>query len=205
MTDRLRRKKQQAFTLFELLLVMTIVAIMVSAVVLTLNPDNSHRELEQEAKRLTEVLRQLGDEAVFQGQELGVVFQENHYQFAAWNRKDERWLPMDTDPVFRPYTLPEPVLLVLTAEEVPYSLAKQDDAALEETENLVNDSVTEQGINDKTDDTPQSVPSAWFLSSGEITPFVLELFTENDPGRRYKITVSAMGDIVLEMPDAPHG
>lgn len=204
MTAPQRRKKQQAFTLFELLLVMTIVAIMMSAVVLTLNPDNSHRELEQEAKRLTEVLRQLGDEAVFQGQELGVVFQENHYEFVAWNRKDERWLPMNTDPVFRPYTLPEPVLLILTAEDIPYSLAKQDDTA-EETSNRVRDSAIDQGLDDKTDATPQSVPSVWFLSSGEVTPFVLELLTENDPGRRYKITASATGDIALEMPDAPHG
>jgi len=108
----IQQPKQQGFTLLELLLVIVIVAIMSAAVVITMNPDNTHRELEKEARRLTQVLRQLADESIFQGQEFGVSFDEEKYTFFVWNREENQWQAYEQPPVFRSYALPEPFIMV---------------------------------------------------------------------------------------------
>lgn len=198
-------RRQRAFTLFELLLVMTIVAIMVSAVVFSMNPDNSHRELEREAKRLTEILREVADDAVFQDHELGLVLDENQYAFLVWDRKEQHWLPMENDSVFRPYKLPESVRMRITVEDIPYSLLTPSEENVEESSieqpSESETSTRRAGAQDA--DASREGAQAWLLSSGEITPFVIELSSKDEPLRRYTISASAMGEIVLENTHAP--
>jgi general secretion pathway protein H len=182
--------KQQGFTLLELLLVIVIVSIVSAAVVITMNPDNTHRELEKEARRLTQVLRQLADEAIFQGQEFGVTFQEEEYTFLIWDRETNQWQSYEQAPVFRSYTLPEPFVMLLEAEDILYSLKKK--------QNTSDDSQEPFG----TEETEISPPNAWFLSSGEITPFSISIFSEGDDQRRYLISANAVGEITLQTPSS---
>lgn len=201
MTDRPGRQRDQGFTLFELLLVMSIVAIMVSVVVLSLSPDNSHRELEREAKRLTEVLRQAADEAVFQDRELGLVLEETQYHFVSWDREKQRWLPLENDTVLRAYQLPESVRLHIIATDIPYSLLTPSENEVEAGMVSSSDSGALSAQADNADSSREDA-QVWFLSSAEVTPFVIELSNKDEPLRRYTITASAMGDLVLDKPHA---
>lgn len=180
--------RQQGFTLLELLLVIVIVSIVSAAVVITMNPDNTHRELEKEARRLTQVLRQLADESLFQGQEFGVRFQEEEYAFFIWDRETNQWQGYEQAPVFRSYTLPEPFVMLFEAEDISYSLKKKKNTREDSQESF------------STEETETSPPNAWFLSSGEITPFSISMFSEGDSERRYLISANAVGDITLQTP-----
>lgn len=180
--------RQQGFTLLELLLVIVIVSIVSAAVVITMNPDNTHRELEKEARRLTQVLRQLADESLFQGQEFGVRFQEEEYAFFIWDRETNQWQGYEQAPVFRSYTLPEPFVMLFEAEDISYSLKKKKNTPEDSQESF------------STEETETSPPNAWFLSSGEITPFSISMFSEGDSERRYLISANAVGDITLQTP-----
>jgi general secretion pathway protein H len=180
--------RQQGFTLLELLLVIVIVSIVSAAVVITMNPDNTHRELEKEARRLTQVLRQLADESLFQGQEFGVRFQEEEYAFFIWDRETNQWQGYEQAPVFRSYTLPEPFVMLFEAEDISYSLKKKKNTREDSQESF------------STEETETSPPNAWFLSSGEITPFSISMFSEGDSERRYLISANAVGDITIQTP-----
>jgi general secretion pathway protein H len=180
--------RQQGFTLLELLLVIVIVSIVSAAVVITMNPDNTHRELEKEARRLTQVLRQLADESLFQGQEFGVRFQEEEYAFFIWDRETNQWQGYEQAPVFRSYTLPEPFVMLFEAEDISYSLKKKKNTREDSQESF------------STEETETSPPNAWFLSSGEITPFSISMFSEGDSERRYLISANAVGEITLQTP-----
>jgi len=181
--------RQQGFTLLELLLVIVIVAIVSAAVVITMNPDNTHRELEKEARRLTQVLRQLADESLFQGQEFGVRFQEEEYAFFIWDRETNQWQSYEQAPVFRTYSLPEPFVMVFEAEDISYSLKKK---------NTPEDS--QESIS--SEEPEISPPNAWFLSSGEITPFSISMFSDGDSERRYLISATTVGEIALQTPNS---
>ena len=181
--------RQQGFTLLELLLVIVIVAIVSAAVVITLNPDNTHRELEKEARRLTQVLRQLADESLFQGQEFGVRFQEEEYAFFIWARETNQWQSYEQAPVFRTYSLPEPFVMVFEAEDIAYSLKKKNTS--EDSQEPVSSEEPEI-----------SPPNAWFLSSGEITPFTISIFSDGDSERRYLISANTVGEITLQTPNS---
>ena len=194
MTHRSHRQfVQQGFTLFELLLVIAVVAIMASAVVISLNPDNTHRDLEKEARRLAQVLRQLADESIFQGQEFGLLVKEDSYKFAVWDRDDNKWLAYNSGAVFRAYTLPDFIQISMSSEAISYSLGTAES-------DLSSGSVDQTGgVSESA--AAEIVPAAWFLSSGEITPFSLTLFVRDNSERRYKISANAVGEIILKTPD----
>ncbi|MBV1872493.1 MAG: type II secretion system minor pseudopilin GspH [Gammaproteobacteria bacterium] len=191
---RRQHNSERGFTLLELLLVIVIVAIVSAAVVITMNPDNTHRELETEARRLTQVLRQLADESIFQGQEFGVIFKESEYSFSIWDRDANQWQNFEQPPVYRTYALPEPFVLVFDAEEIAYSLKKKSTSSAE-------DNAEEIFIDDNEAKTIK--PNVWFLSSGEITPFSITVFAEDDSERRYLISANAVGEIFLQTPNSP--
>ena len=184
---------QQGFTLFELLLVIAVVAIMASAVVISLNPDNTHRDLEKEARRLAQVLRQLADEAIFQGQEFGLLVKEDSYKFAVWNRDDNKWLDFNSGAVFRDYALPDFIQMSMSSAAISYSL--------ELTKSDSNSTYADQMNGADESAAAEIVPAAWFLSSGEITPFSLTLFVRDNSERRYVISADAVGEIILKTPD----
>ncbi len=65
-----------------------------------------------------------------------------------------------------------------------------------------NDAAPASGQGAHAADASREGAQVWFLSSGEVTPFVIELSNKDEPLRRYTITASAMGEIVLDKPDA---
>jgi len=150
------------------MVVVLIIGIMLSVASLSLRSDSHAELLEREANRLVALLDLASQEAVMRGEQLAVRFTDDGYAFMLL--QNSRWLPLDDDRPLRPRRLPDDIRLRLELEDNP-------------PPSLINEE--------------SDLPQVFLLSSGEITPFVVTLYS---PGteRRFHIKGSLLGRLELE-------
>ena len=140
------RATAQGFTLLELLVVIIIVGVMVSAVSLTVG-GNETRQLKDEAQRLTALIDIASQEAILNAREMALQVESDGYQFLVFDDEAKKWQPIEAN-TLRPRELPENIEL----------------------------SVLVEGERAKTTRFGDPEPSrVWILSSGEMSPFILTL------------------------------
>ena len=136
--------RSHGFTLLEVLVVVIIIGVVISFAVLSVNNDD--KTLEEETRRLQALIELTGQEAVLQGRELALEFNDDSYEFLALG-EDNKWQPIKDDEVLRPRTLPDNLAMDYEPEGQKLTLKGMDE-----------------------EKTP---PRIYFLSSGEMTPFRL--------------------------------
>ncbi len=136
----------RGFTLIELLVVVVIIGIMVSFATLSLG-NNEARQAQETADRLQALVELAKEEALFNSENIGILFWHDGYAF--YHMENQQWAPMTDDMEFRPRTLPEGLSLALYLEglkaELPGRLGQR------------------------------KRPQVFILSSGEVTPFEVEI------------------------------
>ncbi|ROR29567.1 GspH/FimT family pseudopilin [Inmirania thermothiophila] len=95
----------RGFTLLELLVVLVIVGVAVSAAA-WVRHDPARARLAEEARRLAALVALARDEAVLRGTPLALELGPTGYRFLAWD--GAAWTPIATGPL-RPRRLPRPV------------------------------------------------------------------------------------------------
>lgn len=165
------RRDQGGFTLIEIIAVVFIIGITVSFAVLSIADRAQEDRLENEARRLAELLRLASDEAVLLGVELGLRSDGTQYQFMVIS-DEGAWLPYVTDGPLRQRKLPEGMQLEVTTEDF-------EPPPAEETKEL---------------------PQLLFLSSGELSPFQLRL-TALGADKAWQIEGELTGKIDLQPVD----
>lgn len=156
-------RAQRGFTLLEILAVVVIIAIIVSLAGLRLSARAVDERLAREAERLQVLLQLAADEAVVQGDEIGLLVAADGYAF--YHLEQNRWIPYETGPLHE-RQLPEGMSLHLTQDE--------DVGALQ----LPLPDTDDRNAGKKS---KQPVPQILLLSSGELTPFVLQLRMNGHP------------------------
>jgi len=156
-----RRWRQRGFTLLELLVVVFIIGLMSGYVVLSLDPGSARGGVDQESKRLYGLLRLAAQEAILQGQEVGVLVYHDRYEFVLAGL--EQWEPPDEGSTLQARQLPQGWRLELTQEgqAVP-PLNPQPKKEAEEGE-----------------EPKPLAPQIIFFSSGEITAFELRIYSDS--------------------------
>jgi general secretion pathway protein H len=98
---------QKGFTLLEMLVVLVVMAIGMSAVALAFRPD-ARRPLAQEAERLALLLEQAREESQLSGTSLAWEWRAGGYTFVRRDLTDNgpEWLPVVDDDIYRARTLP---------------------------------------------------------------------------------------------------
>lgn len=137
----------RGFTLLEIMVVLVIISIILTFA--TLSGDTGARQLENEARRLAALLNIASEETIMNSREYRVVFGANgysFYQFAGAGRWD-----LIEDDLLRPREFPEGYSLILTLEGEKIEPGKSD----------ADDLAAEAAV--------------YFLSSGEVTSFEVEL------------------------------
>jgi len=132
--------------LLELLVVIVIVGIIVAIATISFAPRD--QTLEKNADRLRALTLLAADEALMQGQEMGLTFFPGGYEFAVLDPTEGIWVRMTADEMFYPRQLDERLEMDLFIEDQQILLETGEPPAAEDYE-----------------------PQIFLLSSGEITPF----------------------------------
>lgn len=153
-----RRAAAAGFTLIELLVVLVLVGLLASLAVFTLGGDSRQREAENIVRELYLLMQSASEQAVLNNRELGLLFEDDGYRFLVFNETEGRWTA-PRERLFRPRTLPSWLVLDrYIASDVP-RLASSSDG-----------------------DSDRLLPDLVFFSSGETTPFQLEIVPDPDSG-----------------------
>ncbi len=148
-------KHENGFTLIELLAVLLIIGIVVSAATLAFG-DNQAERMQTKSKQLAALIDLAKEQAIFNSQELGVLFTKDSYDFYRLttvkdkNKKDKNvWVPIDQDRLLNKRILPDGLEyeLFLEGVEVNFSASKLKDIT----------------------------PHVFILSDGTVSPFKLNL------------------------------
>jgi len=147
-------RRHQGFTLIEILVVITIAAILVGAVVLNIDLANPSKTVDKTTRRTSLLMQLASDQAVYSRQQFGIRFHPDSYTFfilAPTEKGDPAWeIFPDSRLNFEPPDLP--VEFQVDISGIPIIL-----------ETLVED------LDAATEEEPLK-PHVLFLSNGEITP-----------------------------------
>jgi len=170
---RRRAGRGAGFTLIEVLVVVTIIGIITAAVVLSVSVTGRDRELEREGDRLLALFNYAREQAELQTREYGVLFQDDGYEFLAYDVRRGNWRSVFEDDALHARRLPQGLGVRLTVEARQVVLARPRDA---------------------TDKTPQVM----IFSNGDLTSFAATL--ERDGGLRSVTLTQDDKGAVIERP-----
>lgn len=154
-------RAQSGFSLLELLVVIAIIGLLVQAVTLSMGSLGNDREVAQEARRLRSMIDLLQEEALMQSRDYGIMFTSTGYRIFVFDYQQLAWADPLTDRLLEPHGLRPQVslALVLDGREVPL----------------------EPDFESQDVDNPE--PQVMLLSSGEVTPFTIEMSRAGTTGR----------------------
>ena len=185
-----KQRSQRGFTLIEIMVVILIMGVMITFASLSIGSRVNEDKLENEARRAEAIFKLASEEAEAKGVEIGLRFTEGGYRLLTLD-SSRQWRDYEIGGPLRRRIFQAPFGLSLRVEGrpivLPPELTPEQERELAETAELKS-----QRENDAQDLTPQVL----LLSSGEITPFTLQMTA---PGltASYNVEADALGRIKL--------
>jgi general secretion pathway protein H len=164
--------KQVGFTLIEVMLVLVLIGLIASGVRFNLFGQSPEQSLEKASLRFSGVVQIAAEYGMLNNVEIGLIVDEEGYQFVAFDGED--WQTLDDQKALVQHTLPEIIDVELTFDDLPI---EQNDFF--ENGSLFDDTddIESEGID--TEEKPL-IPQAVFFSGGDITPFMLTFSLSED-------------------------
>ncbi len=169
------RCAQRGFSLLELLVVIAIIGILVGAVVLSVSVVGSDREAEQEVHRLRGLIDLLHEDSLMQSRDYGLMLTTGGYRFYSYDYKQLKWLEVAGDKLLQEHPVRAQLELALALDGKDVKLEKKFETIDREKD-------------------PQ--PQVMILSSGEITPFVLDVSRDGVRGH-FSLTADLDGKLAV--------
>lgn len=182
--------RDKGFTLIEILVVVTIIAIVTSVAMLSLSLVGDDRDARTDARRLASLLEVALDESIMQGREFGIELLTGGYRFVEYDRANRQWVEIPFDETLRPRTLSEGVTMDLYIEDQRVIL--EDEAAEIEIEDEDDE---------RSDKIRNYVPHVFVFSSGDVTPFEV-LMARSATDEPIVLSVDAFGQAEIRTEDA---
>lgn len=180
----------RGFTLLELLVVMVIIGVLATMVSLAVGGRAVDDRLQAESRRLEELFRLASDEAQAKGLEFGFRQTEDGFEFLVPDGQTGVW-EVVSDGLFRPRQIPAPFVLQLRVDGRLLKPVKSEPAQTQAKEGVdALDPVK------RADDSQRIEPQILILSTGEMTPFTLDLRLPDAPDS-YRVEGNALGELAL--------
>ncbi len=182
-------KESRGFTLLEILLVLVLLAISSVAVIGTL-PMKPDDEAKVVAQSLYQRLQLINEEAILSGRDFGLYVDESKGELVFLTLTTEGWKTVDK----RQFNAELKVDSDLVLDFKPGGNGwKKDDRLFESGEFF------EEMFKQKKNQQPP--PQVFILSSGEITPFILDIHPDKDDSEmNWRVSVEDNGQIQLLAP-----
>lgn len=165
----------RGFTLIEIMVVMVVVGLLAVIAVVNLGGGAKQRELENAARELFLLMQTASEQAVLNNRELGVVLDDDTYRFLAYNDIKREWEPQ-RERLFKQRRLPDWLAMTYTVEDdLPTLPGTKSD-----------------------EDKPR--PDVVFFSSGETTPFELEMAIGDAKEGIYRIESDGLNGLEWHTP-----
>tara|TARA_Y100000768_G_scaffold157085_1_gene117234 strand:- start:5389 stop:5931 length:543 start_codon:yes stop_codon:yes gene_type:complete len=146
---------ERGFTLIEILVTITIIAVITSMSLLLFNPP-SDQTLKNESSKLQSLIQMASDEAIIQGKEIGIEFIHRGYRFLDLDPFTEIWNTREDDHIFRERYFSEGINVDIKLENNEIEIRGKKENKLQ-----------------------RLFPHIILFSSGEISPFLITLAGEN--------------------------
>ena len=182
------------FTLIEIIVVVVLIGILATFAVISVGDRTIEDQLQNESQRTLAVLQLAADEAQLKGLQIGVHYTVSGYEFVVFN--DQRhWVPYAQSGPLRARAWTPPVAVDLRIDG--RIVAPAPDSSIEQPASSSQDQNAA-----KSDDPGKDPlkPQVMLLSSGEVTPFMLDL---KAPGLHsyYHLEADLVGRMTLQRLD----
>ncbi|MEJ2756754.1 MAG: type II secretion system minor pseudopilin GspH [Gammaproteobacteria bacterium] len=184
------------FTLIELVIVITIIAVMAGMVMLSMNLFSPTRVIKTEAERLNALVRLLQDESILAGHEYGLIVYQNGLRVLEWYEPTAEEQTKYQESINKGTNAAQPRQDGTLTQSGTASFGENDELPVlpgywrpipEET---VNAKLLKMQL-----EAAQVRPTLLFLSSGEAVVFRVRLTWRDNPDLRFEISSDIMGNI----------
>lgn len=179
----------RGFSLLEVLVVVTLLALFASLALPLMNRDSNTRDFAWQAARLRDTLLVLNETSLFRGELLALHLQPDGYRPLRYDPAERSFTPLEESGNLAEFTLPEGIALEWELEAAP---RQEGELSLAEAaERLL--------VEEETSPAEQTLPQLFFFPSGEVTPVRLFL-RDVESGEVEQLDVNTMGRVVLGDP-----
>lgn len=189
-----RHFRASGFTLLEVLVVVTLLALFASMILPMMSRNPSGEDLDFQAQRLRNTVQILSENSLFRGQLLALRVSAHEYQPLGYDVDERKFVDILSDEALVAYDLPEQYLL-------EWQLA-DDPSAGEKTLAYVAEVLTTEDASAdvKSGQDKLQPPQMYFFPSGESTPITLRL-RDSEENRELRLVLDAAGRVVIESDD----
>jgi general secretion pathway protein H len=182
--------RSAGFTLIEIMVGLMIIAIIITLATLNLGLLGDDRRIEDQVRKLSTIIELTSEEAQMQGRDFGLEFLYSGYRFLEFDPILEVWIEIGDDDLLAARQLDEGLEFELILEDRRIQLL----AEAKETEQ-------DEDSNER-DLTNDYLPHVLIMSSGDISPFELEVVRLSDQ-TSIRLTANLAGVLEIVRDDQP--